>query len=586
MDSRTSSTSKDDGEYDVSSSSEYGAFHDNINNIHIILKERTSDSFTILIDRAVNWSFTTDYLPANNYFEWNLANKSKGQIIAWHWEDLTGGSSILSSRVKWNSSYAEYSDDVDHDSGVFRVNISGDYLFNLVNEHDSLGTNLDYELIVYTPPSLEFISSSVTSGLIYKNQQFQLTVTVQNEGGSSEESIILSPNLPVGLSLAPGETLEKSRTELGYLDSFTASWQVVASNTGNFSIDIQCSTDYEGILHKNQDVEILVDDIDPVLNLNTPENGIFSNDSSVTLTWTGFDYESGLKEYRIYVDGIFKATVDKLESSYTISGLSHGYYYNLIVEVVDNDGNTVNRSVNIGIDLIQPTISFSIDSVWIASGIDFHVSFSADDDFSGIENVRLSMRESQGVWQKISNQDNPSGTMIINVDFTAYSNNTVEFKMVAEDAAGNIIESEILTVNADSDNPELSINSIISESPDNSSMRGIISFNISSSDVTSAIFSVVLKFEIENQTILESAVKFGNYYLSSFNSREYFEGLGEILVTIIATDIPGNNESISRILNVDNTPPQNIGFTGDIFIGISVLTILGVILWQVKKKKM
>ncbi|KKK89618.1 hypothetical protein LCGC14_2731290, partial [marine sediment metagenome] len=187
---------------------------------------------------------------------------------------------------------------VEYDSGVFKINTSGDYLFNLANENVTFGTNLKYELVVYTPPSLKFSSSIVASWPIYKNHQFELTVTIQNEGGSSEKSIILNPNLPVGLSLASGETLEKNRTELGYLDSFTASWQLVAANGGNFSIDVQCSTEYEGILHKNQDVEITVDDIDPVLSLNAPENGIFSNISSTTLTWTGFDNETGLKEYR------------------------------------------------------------------------------------------------------------------------------------------------------------------------------------------------------------------------------------------------------------------------------------------------
>ncbi|KKM74115.1 hypothetical protein LCGC14_1403620 [marine sediment metagenome] len=586
MDSRTFSTSKDDGEYDLSSSSEYGAFHDNTNKIHIIIKERTSDSFTILIDRAVSWIPTTDYLPANNYFEWNLANKSKGQIIAWHWEDLAGGSSTLSSRVKWNSSYAEYSDYVDHDSGVFRINTSGDYLFNLVNEDGSSGTNLDYELIVYTTPSVKFSSSSVTSGLIYKNQQFELTVTVQNEGGSSEESIILSPNLPVGLSLASGETHEKSRRELGYLDSFTASWQLVATNAGNFSIEIQCSTEYEGILHKNQDVEITVDNIDPVLYLTAPENGTYFNNISVSLAWTGSDAESGIKEYNIYIAGILNATLGGLETSHVITGLSHGYYYNFTVEAIDNSGNALNRSVNIGIDLVQPSILFSIDSIWIAPGIDFPVSVFSDDDFSGIKRVFISMLESPGVWLTISEQESLSGTMIMNINYSPYTGNTVEFKIVAEDAAGNVNESEILTLNVDSDDPEVFFNSITSESPDNSRMRGIISFNISASDLTSAISSVILKFEIGNQTIVASAVKIGNYYLYSFNSTAYIENLTEISVSVIATDIPGNDNIISRILNVGNTPPpQNIGFTGEIFTGIIVITILGVILWQIKKRK-
>ena len=587
MDSRNLTSSKNDGEYDVSSSSEYGAFHDNINEIHVIIKDRTSNSYTILIDRATSWNLTAVYLPANNYLQWDLANKSTGQIIAWHWEDIAGGSSNLSSRVKWNSSYAEYSDYVEYDSGVFKINTSGDYLFNLANENVTFGTNLKYELVVYTPPSLKFSSSIVASWPIYKNHQFELTVTIQNEGGSSEKSIILNPNLPVGLSLASGETLEKNRTELGYLDSFTASWQLVAANGGNFSIDVQCSTEYEGILHKNQDVEITVDDIDPVLSLNAPENGIFSNISSTTLTWTGFDNETGLKEYRIYVNGILNATRDKFETSHDITGLSHGYYYNFTVEAIDNEGNAVNRSVNIGIDLFHPSISFSIDSIWIAPGINFPVSFSADDDFSGIKNVIVSMRESPGVWQKIFEQESLLGTMIMNVNYSTYVNNTVEFKLTAEDVAGNVIESEILTANVDSDDPEVFFNSITSESPDNSSMRGNISFNISASDMTSAISSIVLKFEIRNQTVVASAVKMGNYYIYSFNSTAYIESLAEISVSVIATDIPGNNNSIFRILNVDNTPPpQNIGFTGEIFTGIAVITILGVILWQVKKRKM
>ena len=212
--------------------------------------------------------------------------------------------------------------------------------------------------------------------------------------------------MPVGLSLASGETLEKRWRELSYWDSFTASWQLVAANGGNFSIDVQCSTEYEGILHKNQDVEITVDDINPVLSLNAPENGIFSNFSSTTLAWTGFDDESGLKEYKVYINGNLNITLDDLVTSYDITGLSHGYYYNFTVEAVDNEGNAVNRSVNIGIDLFQPTIIFSIDSIWIAPGISFPVSFFADDDFSGITNGILLMRGSIGVWQILSKMKN------------------------------------------------------------------------------------------------------------------------------------------------------------------------------------
>ena len=173
----------------------------------------------------------------------------------------------------------------------------------------------------------------------------------------------------------------------------------------------------------------------------------------------------------------------------------------------------------------------------------------------------------------------------MNVNYSTYTGNTVEFKMTAEDAAGNVIESEILTANVDSDDPEVFINSITSESPDNSIMRGIISFNISASDATSAISSVVLKLEIVNQTIIASAVKTGNYYLYLFNSTAYTESLNEISLSVTATDIPGNKKTISRILNEDNTHPQNIGFTGEIFTGILVITIFGIILWQVKKKK-
>ena len=474
---------------------------------------------------------------------------------------------------------------MDHDSGVFRINASGNYTFHLSNENVGLETDLEYQLYTYTPPLLNFSSLIIATEPIYETHQFEVTITVQNLGGSSEESIILSPILPEGLSLAPGETFEKNISELGYLDNFSASWQLVADSSGNFSVDIQCSTEFEGILHKNQDVEITIDDIDPVLSLISPVDGIFSDISSVTLTWTGSDDESGLMEYNIYVNGAFNVTLDELDTSYEFTSLSHGAYYNFTIEAIDNEENAVNRSAIIGIDLLQPSISFSIDSTWIAPDIDFPVSYFADDEFSGINKVIVSMRESSGDWMIISEQENLSSTIILEVNYPTYTGSTVEFKMKAEDRAGNIIESEILTVNVDSDKPNLSFNSITSDSLDNFSMSGIITFNISVSDGTSGISSVVLKFEMGNQTFVFSAVKTGNCYLFSFDSMTYVETLASISVSVIATDIPGNNNSISMLIAVDNTNPQNIGFTGEILTGIGVMTILGVILWQVKNKK-
>ncbi len=457
MDSRSFSITKNDGEYDVSSSSEYGAFHDNINEIHIIIKERTSDSFTILIDRAVNWTSTTDYLLAQYYLEWNLTNMSKGQIIAWEWKDHLGGSSILSSRVKWNSSFAEYSDYVNHDSGVFRIETSGDYLFDIVNEHLSLGTNLEYELVLYTPPSLKFYSSIVSSGPIYKTNQFELTVTVQNEGGSSEGPILLIPNLPIGLSLAPGETLERNRRELGYLDIFTESWQLIATNVGNFSIDIQCFTEYEGFLQKNQDVEVVVDNISPIITINNLQNNyvigatapqfdISIEEPNLNMTW--YSLNGGINiTFTGLTGSINQALWDTLPEGNVITR-----FY-----AKDLAGNIGFVEITIKKDISAPIISI--------------ISPNMNDSFEVVPSYEIVITEVNldKIWYSF---DDGLNTVFITeligiMDFTLWdqlSNGYITMRFYANDTLGNTSFDEVIVVK---NTPNLS-----------NSPRGIVGYNL------------------------------------------------------------------------------------------------------------
>ncbi len=81
----------------------------------------------------------------------------------------------------------------------------------------------------------------------------------------------------------------------------------------------------------------------PILRIIQPSGGeTISND--VNVTWESYDEGSGLKEFKIYLNGTLKATLPPTTSCYLLSNLTPGSY-NVTVEAVDNAGNRATASI-------------------------------------------------------------------------------------------------------------------------------------------------------------------------------------------------------------------------------------------------
>ena len=66
--------------------------------------------------------------------------------------------------------------------------------------------------------------------------------------------------------------------------------------------------------------------------------------NNVNVTWESYDKGSGLKEFKIYLNGTLKATLPPTTFSYLLSNLIYGSY-NVTVEAVDNAGNRATASI-------------------------------------------------------------------------------------------------------------------------------------------------------------------------------------------------------------------------------------------------
>jgi len=103
----------------------------------------------------------------------------------------------------------------------------------------------------------------------------------------------------------------------------------------------------------NASIIMVLDVVPPVMEITNPADGAYVG-SSVTVTWTGSDDESGIAYYLVSIEGAFSDNVTG--SSCTINDLAEGTY-TVLVSAYDAAGNYLDVSVTINVDITAPTVT-------------------------------------------------------------------------------------------------------------------------------------------------------------------------------------------------------------------------------------
>lgn len=553
MDAVSSTETKNDGAYDHASENEYGAFHDLTNNIHIIVKSKGTNTYTILVIRA-SLSYSSRSIAKSQETYFLLDTLYPGQEVFWDWKRTSGGSYNLDCFIKKDGSGDyEHSEDVDHDSGVFKVTSEGTYTFHIRNENSVYGATYDIYLYTLSKPNTKFESVIINPSSIYRNQYFTLQVQIRNEGASTDTSYSLTPNLPSQIHFVSGETALRTKSDLIYWESFTASWQLYSDQSGGpFTIDIQCVSTYNGTSHYYKTISITIDTINPTLNLISPSSGSIFNVSSVLVQWSGSDAESGLKEFKIYVNNTYNGTSDNIyDMDYVVSNLSSGFW-NITVEAKDFEGNGINRSVVILVDRVNPVIGyFNPMKTWISSNMYLSFNGSISDALSGLDTMKILMKDGSGVWQTLTTRTMNPGAFELSLYIGSITGSTVQFKLWLKDKAGNSIESTIKTVNIDNQVPSIPTLNIESNSETAGEYSGMIILKIYATDAGSGVASVGVEIRGPGFSFQDDAIKQAEYYEFGFDSSDLIEK-GNVEVTITVTDNIGNSYQNYRVIYVNN----------------------------------
>jgi hypothetical protein len=227
----------------------------------------------------------------------------------------------------------------------------------------------------------------------------------------------------------------------------TKSW-TLPSNNGTKIVYVQYR-DGSGNTSATYSDSIVLDTQDPVnpssLWSGSHTSGIWSNDNTVTVSWSGANDNIGVYGYGLFWNQNPTSnpgqTVDTLSSSTTSSPLttSDSWYFHLITR--DNAGNWSNNAVHLGpfyIDTVAP--SSSIDSLPASQCQMFRVTWGGNDAHSGIALYDVQYRSgATGSWNTWFNDTSATSAI-----FGASSPVDVEvgqtyyFRSRAIDVAGNV----------------------------------------------------------------------------------------------------------------------------------------------------
>lgn len=199
---------------------------------------------------------------------------------------------------------------------------------------------------------------------------------------------------------------------------------------GDHTIELEA---YDNYFNRNvSTIDFTVDYEDPTLRMIEPLNGSYHNTTELEFRWTGEDVYSGIKEYRVRIDGgewMELGTNETINLEVTEEG-----EHSITVVAIDLAGNSVRNSSTFLIDLRDPVLDMvmPLDGSFIPYNY-FTAEWTATDTGSGLGEMSISLNG-----EEFLTTDDGSTHFI---DDLPEGENVIVIRIY--DMAGNIVERTI-----------------------------------------------------------------------------------------------------------------------------------------------
>lgn len=154
-----------------------------------------------------------------------------------------------------------------------------------------------------------------------------------------------------------------------------------------------------------------VDAYDPSVSISSPSDGLTTNETDITVTWSGSDSQSGdsgIDHYEIKLDSGYWSNIGT-STSHAYTSLSDGTHAVYVI-AYDNVSNSNTDSVNFEIDTANPTVSISSPTNGeILTETDVTIHWSGGDSGSGIDYYEV--RDDGGTWRNKGNTTTQTYTL-------------------------------------------------------------------------------------------------------------------------------------------------------------------------------
>jgi hypothetical protein len=186
-----------------------------------------------------------------------------------------------------------------------------------------------------------------------------------------------------------------------------------------------------------QSFNLTLDNTEPVISFVTPSNKSAVGSPDIDVSWTGFDYGSGIAYYEIKIDDKEYGNKGTF-TNHTFSNVTEGSH-DIYLKAVDKLGNSRESSITIVVDTTPPIIS--IDFPKNRSGIKssrIAIAWSGFDELAGIDHYEV--RLDNNLWINVATTTTYT--------FSQLSDGTHIIDIRAIDKAGNSKQTRIVfTVN-------------------------------------------------------------------------------------------------------------------------------------------
>ena len=355
----------------------------------------------------------------------NSMDKTSDVFYAKYTWDTTPPTVIITSPV--NNSYFNTTDislswngsdnyGIDHyevsDNGILWINVglSDSYQFTNLSEGE-------YRLYV------KAVDTSGNNATAYVKVTVDTTPPLIRINTPKEGELLNSTNITVSWMVQDSSPLKYTELEVD-----NGSW-INVSNVSSYKLSL--SNESYTIKIKSEDVagnvgeksvNITVDTTPPYLEIKSPTDGKYYNQTKMLVEWVDWD-KNGIKKCMIEIDN--KSWMDVVDSGKYLITLSNGYH-TLRIKSIDNAGNSAIRAVNFTVDNIPPNLKIS--SVKQIGNI-VQIKWDANDNISGIAYYMVKI--DNGKWKKVTGNG---------MDINGLKVGTHMVTIRAYDKAGNFVE--------------------------------------------------------------------------------------------------------------------------------------------------